>query len=255
MTKQAVVEQSSHAHDNGRVRHVKGRPIIGAKVEIEKIGDRAKAQAIGHVAERDPARGPAIGKAQIVKRIEQARRGCIGKSQYGQHAQVLIAKYCDHTPLYRQSQIMARSDVKIERSTLAQWVGAGAFELQPLHDYLLDNLKASPKLFCDETRCPVLDPGRGKTKSGFLWALARDDRPWGGNEPPAVAYSYAPGRGAEHAIKLLAGFSGVLQVDGYSVYKQLTLPTRKNGVVVLAYCWSHLRRKFYELYCRNLDLT
>ncbi len=163
-------------------------------------------------------------------------------------ADVIVSKHADHQPLYRQSQIMARSDVKIERSTLAQWVGAGAFELQPLHDYLLDNLKASPKLFCDETRCPVLDPGRGKTKSGYMWALARDDRPWGGNDPPAVAYSYAPGRGAEHAVKLLAGFSGILQIDGYAVYKQLAAPSRAGGPVTLAYCWSHLRRKFYELY-------
>ena len=163
-------------------------------------------------------------------------------------ADVVVAKHADHLPLYRQSQILARHGVRIERSTLAQWVGAAAAELQPLHDHLLAGLKASPKLFCDETRCPVLDPGRGKTKTGFLWALARDERPGGGTSPPAVAYSYAPGRGGEHAVKLLAGFSGVLQVDGYTVYKQLTLPTRPGGAVALAYCWSHLRRKFYEVY-------
>ena len=164
-------------------------------------------------------------------------------------ADVIVSKHADHQPLYRQSQIWARSGVKIERSTLAQWVGTGAFELLPLHDHLLDSMKSSPKLFCDETRCPVLDPGRGKTKSGFMWALARDDRPWGGSDPPAVVYNYAPGRGAEHAVKLLAGFSGILQVDGYAAYKQLALPSRNNNsVIVLAYCWSHLRRKFYELY-------
>jgi transposase len=109
---------------------------------------------------------------------------------------------------YRQAQILARQGVEIERSTLAHWVGAAAAELQPLHDHLVAQLKASPKLFCDETRCPVLDPGRGKTKTGFMWSLARDDRPWGGTDPPAVAYTYAPGRGAVHAIKLLDGFSG-----------------------------------------------
>ena len=163
-------------------------------------------------------------------------------------ADVVVSKHADHLPLYRQSQILARSGVKIERSTLAQWVGAAAAELQPLHDHLLDILKASPKLFCDETRCPVLDPGRGKTKTGFMWAIARDDRPWGSNDPPAVAYRYAPGRGAEHAIKLLAGFSGILQIDGYSVYKQLAAPSRAGGPVTLAYCWSHLRRRFYEVY-------
>ncbi len=168
-------------------------------------------------------------------------------------ADVVVSKHADHLPLYRQSQILARSGVNIERSTLAQWVGAAAAELQPLHDYLVRSLKASPRLFCDETRCPVLDPGRGKTKTGFMWALARDDRPWGGSPasgsgPPAVAYTYAPGRGGEHAVKLLAGFTGILQVDGYSVYKQLAAPSRDGGAVTLAYCWSHLRRKFYTVY-------
>ena len=110
-------------------------------------------------------------------------------------ADVVVSKYADHLPLYRQSQILARHGVRIERSTLAQWVGAAAAELQPLHDRLLGLMQSSPKLFCDETRCPVLDPGRGKTKTGYLWAIARDDRPWGGTDPPAVVYSYAPGRG------------------------------------------------------------
>ena len=166
-------------------------------------------------------------------------------------ADVVVSKHADHLPLYRQSQILARHGVKIERSTLAQWVGAAAAELQPLHDHLIDLLKASPRLFCDETRCPVLDPGAGKTKTGYLWALARDDRPWGGgvdaagpaehrgSGPPAVAYSYAPGRGGEHAAKLLDGFNGILQVDGYAAYKKLAAPTRPGGPVTLAYCWSH----------------
>jgi transposase len=163
-------------------------------------------------------------------------------------ADVVVSKYADHLPLYRQSQILARQGVSIERSTLAQWVGAASAELQPLHDHLLGQLKASPKLFCDETRCPVLDPGRGKTKTGYLWAIARDDRPWGSSDPPAVVYAYAPGRGGVHAVKLLDGFTGVLQVDGYAGYNALADPARPGGPVTLAYCWSHLRRKFYELY-------
>lgn len=159
-----------------------------------------------------------------------------------------MSKFADHLPLYRQSQIMARSRVFIERSTLAHWVGAAAAELQPLHDWLVAELKKSPKLFCDETPCPVLDPGRGETKTGYMWALARDDRPWGGTDPPAVAYTYAPGRGGVHAAKLLDGFNGVLQVDGYSAYDQLSRATREGGPITLAFCWSHVRRKFYELY-------
>ena len=99
----------------------------------------------------------------------------------------------------------------------------------------------------DEIRAPVLDPGRKRTKSGYLWAIARDDRPWAGPDPPAVAYLYAPGRGAEHAIRPLAGFTGVLQVDAYAAYQALAEPARAGGPVTLAYCWSHVRRRFYEI--------
>ena len=162
-------------------------------------------------------------------------------------ADVLISKYADHLPLYRQAQILAREGVHLNRSTLAHWVGFAAYELAPLHERLVANLKASNKLFADETRCPVLDPGRGKTKTGYLWAIARDDRPWGGADPPAVAYLYAPGRGAEHAVRHLAGFAGVLQVDGYAGYDKLTDPARAGGPLTLALCWSHFRRRFYDI--------
>lgn len=122
-------------------------------------------------------------------------------------AHVLVGKYADHLPLYRQSQIYARQGIDLDRSTLADWVGRAAAELQPVHERLFEHLKRSPKLFMDETRAPVLDPGRGRTKTGYLWAIARDDRPWGGTDPPAVAYLYAPGRGAEHAVRPLAGLA------------------------------------------------
>jgi transposase len=162
-------------------------------------------------------------------------------------ADVLVSKYADHLPLYRQAQIFARDGLVIDRSTLCHWVGFAAAELEPLHARLIALLKTSTKLFCDETRCPVLDPGRGKTKTGYLWAVARDDRAWGGSDPPAVAYSYAPGRGAKHACALFAGFNGVLQVDGYAGYNDLADASRSGGAVVLAYCWSHFRRQFYDL--------
>jgi transposase len=162
-------------------------------------------------------------------------------------ADVLVSKYADHLPLYRQAQILAREGVTIDRSTLCHWVGTAAVELEPLHARLTEILKGSPKLFCDETRCPVLDPGRGKTKTGYLWAIARDDRPWGGADPPAVAYHYAPGRSGEHARVLLAGFSGTLQVDGYAGYNGLINANRPGGAVMLAFCWSHFRRQFYDI--------
>ena len=162
-------------------------------------------------------------------------------------ADVLVSKYADHLPLYRQAQIFAREGLVIDRSTLCHWVGFAAAELEPLHGRLIELLKRSPKLFCDETRCPVLDPGRGKTKTGYLWAIARDDRPWCGGDPPAVAYTYAPGRGGEHARALFIGFNGTLQVDGYDGYNSLADASRPGGAIALAYCWSHFRRRFYDL--------
>jgi len=162
-------------------------------------------------------------------------------------ADVVVSKYAWHLPLYRQAQMMAAEGLNIDRSTLAHWVGFAAFELMPLYDRLVAILKSSTKLFADETRAPVLDPGRGKTKAGYMWAIARDDRPWGGADPPAVAYMYAPGRGAEHAVRHLAGFRGVLQVDGYVAYDKLTVPEREGGPLQLAHCWAHLRRRFYEI--------
>ena len=157
-------------------------------------------------------------------------------------AHVLVSKYADHLPLYRQCQIYARQGLELDRSTLADWGGRAAAELRPLHERLGEHLLLSPKLFMDETRAPVLDPGRKRTKTGHLWEIARDDRPWAGPDPPAVVYLYAPGRGAEHAIRPLAEFKGVLQVDAYAAYNALADPARDRGPVTLAYCWSHVRR-------------
>jgi hypothetical protein len=108
-------------------------------------------------------------------------------------------------------------------------------------------LLASPRLFADETSVPVLDPGRGRTKTGWFWTIARDDRPWGGPAPPAVVYTYAPGRGREHARALLGGYRGILQCDGYAGYKGLAAPATGPGPAVVAYCLSHARRQFYDL--------
>ena len=161
-------------------------------------------------------------------------------------AHVLVSKYADHLQLYRQAQIYARQGINLDRSTLADWVGRAAWLLRPVHERLLLTLKTSTKLFADETTAPVLDPGRGRTKIGQLWAYARDDRPWGGCDPcdpPGVAYVYAPDRKAERPITHLAGFKGILQVDGYSGYRALA----ERGDVQLAFCWAHVRRRFYEL--------
>jgi len=137
-------------------------------------------------------------------------------------AHVLVSKYAWHLPLYRQAQILLAQGIEIERSVLAFWVGYAAAELMPLWRRLRDILLGSPRLFVDETRAPVLDPGRGRTKTGYFWSIARDDSAWCGDTgPPAVVYTYAPGRGAEHATTLLAGYRGIVQCDGYAAYKQV----------------------------------
>ena len=162
-------------------------------------------------------------------------------------ADVVVRKYADHCPLYRQAQILERQGIAIDRATLAFWVGYASAELKPVWRQIREMLLGSARLFVDETRAPVLDPGRGRTKTGYFWTLARDDRPWGGQDPRAVLYSYAPGRGAEHAVALLKGFAGVLQTDGYAAYQGLTNPNREGGAVTLAHCWAHVRRKFYDI--------
>jgi len=170
----------------------------------------------------------------------------------GAIAHVLVSKYADHLPLYRQSQILARSGINIHRGTLADWVGVAAFHLRPVVDRLAEHLKTSTKLFMDETTAPVLDPGRGRTKTGYLWALARDDRRWGGDDPPGVVYFYAPGRGGENAERFLTGFDGILQLDGYQGYNRLTRPSRKGGTPIrVAHCWAHARRKLKEVFDRD----
>ncbi len=155
-------------------------------------------------------------------------------------AHVLVSKYAWHLPLYRQVQILLAQGIEIDRSTLAFWVGYAAAELMPLWRRLREILLGSPRLFVDETRAPVLDPGRGRTKTGYFWSIARDDSAWQGDTGP-------PGRGAEHAINLLAGYSGIVQCDGYAAYKQVAHRGRTGNAVILAFCWSHWRRRFYEI--------
>jgi transposase len=166
-----------------------------------------------------------------------------GLATSGLLAHVLVSKYCDHLPLYRQSQMFARQGVELDRSTLANWVGGAAWWLEPLRARLAEHVFGSQKLFADDTPIPVLDPGRGRTRTGRLWVYARDDRPWTGSDPPAAVYFYSPDRRAERPVVHLERFKGVLQVDGYPGFEQLV----PNGIV-LAACWAHTRRKFYEVH-------
>lgn len=162
-------------------------------------------------------------------------------------AHVAVSRYADHQPLYRQAQIMARQGVILDRSTLSFWMGYAAAEVAPVVIRLREMMLASTRIFADETVVPVLDPGRGRTKQGYFWAIARDDRPWGGSDRPAVVYSYAPGRGHTHANALLRGYRGILQCDGYAAYKKVAGPRTADSSITLAFCWSHVRRGFYDL--------
>ena len=167
-------------------------------------------------------------------------------------AYVLVSKYADHLPLYRQSRILARAGIELHRSTLADWIGTAAFHLGPVVDRLAEHLKRSDKLFMDETTAPVLDPGRGRTKTGYLWTLARDDGSWGGADPPGVVFTYAPDRGGENAERILQGFDGILQLDGYTGYNLLKRPSRTGGApITVAHCWAHARRKLKEIVDRD----
>lgn len=166
-----------------------------------------------------------------------------GLASAGLLAHVLVSKYCDHLPLYRQSQIFARQGVTLNRSTLANWVGGASWWLEALRGRLAAHLFASDKLFADDTPIPVLDPGRGRTRTGRLWVYVRDDRSWAGPDPPAAVYFYSPDRRAERPAAHLGRFRGILQVDGYAGFETLA-----GGGIVLAACWAHARRKFYEFH-------
>jgi hypothetical protein len=159
-------------------------------------------------------------------------------------AQVIVAKYADHCPLYRQQAIFRRAGVELERATMASWIGEASRLLDPLVETLGRYVRSAGKLHADDTPLPVLAPGRGKTKTGRLWTYVRDDRPSGGCDPPAVWYRYSPDRQGQHPQAHLKGYAGVLQADGYSGYGALY----QGGQILEAGCWAHARRKFYDQY-------
>ncbi len=159
-------------------------------------------------------------------------------------AHVLVAKFSDHLPLYRQSAIYAREGVELDRSLLAKWVGQSAKLLQPLVDALRLHVMAATKLHADDTPVPVLAPGNGKTKTARLWVYVRDDRNSGDKTPPAVWFAYTPDRKGEHPQQHLAKFKGTLQADAYGGYQKIY----ETGDVLEAACWAHARRRFYDLY-------
>src|SRR3954449_6933282 len=219
-----------------------------------------------HVIGEDTSEMLDIAPAQLrVKVIRRPRYGCRaceeavvqapaperpitgGMATEALLAHVLVAKFSDHLPLYRQAQIFARQGIELDRSTLCDWVGRACWWLEPLWRLLRRHVLGSTRIFADDTPLPVLDPGRGRTKTGRLWGYATDDRPWGGATPPAVVYLYAEDRRGEHPAAHLAEFRGTPQVDGYGGFKSL-LADRPPGEIRLAFCWAHCRRRFYEIH-------
>src|SRR5476649_1677959 len=180
---------------------------------------------------------------RIVQAPAPSRPIARGLAGPGLLAHVLISKYCDHQPLYRQSEIYARAGVELERSTLADWVGGTSELLGPLVEALRRHVMASGKLHADDTPVPVLAPGNGKTKTGRLWTYVRDDRPAGDETPPGVWFAYSSDRKGEHPQAHLSKFQGTLQADGYAGFEQIYA----TGRIQEAACWAHVRRKFYDL--------
>jgi len=165
-----------------------------------------------------------------------------GRPGPGLLAHVLVSKYCDHLPLYRQSEIYARDGLDLPRSLSAGWVGRSAALLTPMAEFIGRHALSGPRMHADDTPMPMLSPGRGQTQVARFWAYLRDDRPFGGPDPPAVLYEFTPDRKGEHPQRRLCDFRGILQADAYSGFSALY----ESGRVLEAACWTHARRYFHD---------
>jgi transposase len=181
--------------------------------------------------------------ARIVQEPAPPRPIERGLPTAGLLAQIVVSKFADHCPLYRQEGIYRRAGVEIDRATLASWVGEASKLIDPLVAALGRYVLSADKLHADDTPIPVLDPGRGRTQTGRIWTYVRDDRPSAGADPPAVWYRYSPDRKGEHPRTHLQTFRGILQADAYAGFGPLY-----DGSIVEAACWAHARRKYYDLY-------
>ena len=183
----------------------------------------------------------------IVQAPAPSRPIARGMAGPGLLAHVLVSKYCDHLPLYRQSEIYAREGIDLDRSTLADWVGQSAALVAPLVAAINRYVLAASKVHADDTPVPVLCPGRGTTRQGRLWTYVRDDRPAGSEAAPAVWFAYSPDRKGEHPRRHLRSFRGTLQADGYAGFDRLYNDADPNHPIREAACWAHVRRKFYDI--------
>jgi transposase len=160
-------------------------------------------------------------------------------------AHILFSKYSLHLPLNRQSSTYGREGIDLDVSTLADWVGAAAATLMPLNDAIRTHVFAAERIHADDTTVPVL--AKHKTRTGRLWTYVRDDRPFGGPDPPAAVFFYSRDRGGEHPEQHLARYAGLMQADAYAGFNRLYEANRKPGPIIEAACWAHGRRKFFDL--------
>src|SRR3954449_2842485 len=266
---EVAARNSASRPPRSRRRNLGALPVHLPRVEVVvDVADKSCPCCGGslHVIGEDTSEMLDIVPAQLrVKVIRRPRYGCRaceeavvqapaperpitgGMATEALLAHVLVAKYADFLPLYRQAGIFARQGIELDRSTLCDWVGRACWWLEPLWRLLHRHVMGSTRIFADDTTLPVLDPGRGRTKTGRLLGYAIDDRPWCGGTPPAVVYLYAEDRKGEHPAAHLAEFQGILQVDGYGGVKRL-LENRPPGAIRLAFCWAHCRRRFYEIH-------
>lgn len=195
----------------------------------------------------------------VVKRIVRPRMTCTfceafaqaelpsrpitrGRPGPGLLAHVLVGKYCDHLPLYRQSEIYARDKVDLHRSTLTDWVGRSTALMEPLAAYIGKLVRAGPALFADDT--PVKMQAKGKAQTARLWSYVRDERPWCGQTPPCVWYQFSVDRKGEHPSSHLKGYKGVIHADGFTGFNGLFGTDRASEQA----CMVHVRRKFVDIY-------
>ena len=215
---------------------------------------RAIGEDVSEVLEYVPARFKVIrhvrpkaactGCQKLVQVSAPERPIARGLAGPGLLAQVMVSKYCDHLPLYRQSQIYARDGVDLSRSTLADWVRETSHLLSPLVDAIRRHTLAGNTLHADDTPVPVLAPGNGRTKTGRLWTYVRDERPAKGDAAPSVWFAYSPDRKGQHPRHHLVTYQGALHADGYAGFNQLFEQGKRFEVA----CWAHVRRKFYEIH-------
>ncbi len=233
------------------VTHAAACACPGCGGDLRYIGED-----VAEVLERIPARFKVIrhvrpkfscaGCQRIVQADAPSRPIARGMAGPALLAHVLVSKYADHLPLYRQAEIFARDGVELDRSTLADWVGQCSALLAPLVNALSLHVLAGSKVHGDDTPVPVLCPGKGTTKQGRLWTYVRDDRPAGSDVAPAVWFTYSPDRKGKHPQEHLAKFSGTLQADGYAGFNGLY--ERAQSPLIEAACWAHARRKFYDVH-------